>query len=122
MGQKPTGPSGAFSLRVVQEIERARKDADLTATELVKRSGIGANTYFTKMRGERPFNTNEIDTLASAMNVEPEIILRRAGGSAANVGGSPDPIDLFDPKFKPKPASDKLAAKERKSPEGDGLR
>ncbi len=118
MGQKPTGPASDFSLRVVAEIERARHDAGITARELIKRSTVGANTYFTKMRGDRPFNTNEIDLLAGALGVEPELILRKAAqpglAAVSDVGGMKDPLDLYEPGFSTKPADLGLAAKTRK--------
>lgn len=92
MGQKPTGPASEFSMRVVDEIERARRESGLGPVELIRRSNIGANTYYAKMRGERPFNTNEIDMLANAMGANAMIILRRAGGElVADVPTAPTP-------------------------------
>jgi DNA-binding XRE family transcriptional regulator len=67
-----------FTQRVIEEIEKARHEAKMSVDTLARAAGIGRNSYFTKLRGERCFNTEEIDSIATALGLDPFIILTKA--------------------------------------------
>ncbi len=106
MGQKPVGPARGFSLRVIDVIENARHDAGMSQAELIQRSGIPRNSFYKRMRGEVPFNTNDIDAIASALDCDPMLILREAAKPALSVVGDTETEALT-----PRAATDK--ARER---------
>ncbi|MDO5052368.1 MAG: helix-turn-helix transcriptional regulator [Pseudoclavibacter sp.] len=81
MGQKPMGTAGPLSQQVAREIDHIRRQTGITVSELVRLAGMGANTYYTKMRGERPFTTNEVDNLARALGLSAQLLLVRAEDS-----------------------------------------
>lgn len=91
MGQKATGPATPFGRAVVNAIEAARVAEGLTKVALIERSGVPANTFHTRMRGEKPFNTNEIEKLAAALNRDPLLLLREAA-SSVDSGAKVTPI------------------------------
>lgn len=67
-----------FTQRVIEAIENRRRDAKMIIDDLCKESGIGRNSYYTKIRGERCFNTEEIDAVARALHCDPFLILEEA--------------------------------------------
>ncbi|WP_291053630.1 helix-turn-helix transcriptional regulator [Herbiconiux sp.] len=81
-------------MRVIDVIENARRDADVSQAELIQRTGMGRNTFYKKLRGEVPFNTNDIDVIAEALGCDPMLILRTAAKPALSVVGDPDTGDL----------------------------
>lgn len=77
----------AFTQRVIETIENARLDQNMSIEELVKRSGMPRNSYFVKIRGDRTFTTEDVDKLAKALGLDPFLILRRAAvGSKEEYG------------------------------------
>lgn len=85
MGQKATGPATPFGRAVVAAIEAALVAEGLTKAALIERSGVPANTFHTRMRGDKPFNTNEIEKLAKALGRDPLLLLREAASAVDNV-------------------------------------
>jgi transcriptional regulator with XRE-family HTH domain len=79
MGQKPTGPAYGFARNVIRVIDEARQEAGMTKAALIEASGIPANTFHTRMRGERPFDLNDIDKIAQALGCDPILLLHKAG-------------------------------------------
>ena len=67
-----------FTQRVIETIENRRRDAKMTIDDLCKASGIGRNSYYAKLRGERCFNTEDIDAVAEALGCDPFLILEEA--------------------------------------------
>lgn len=78
MGRRPASTSTAFSRRVVRAIEQLRDQRRLSNTELIRAAEFSANYFYIRLRGEAPFNTNDIEKLANALNVEPYELLRLA--------------------------------------------
>lgn len=74
-----------FTRRVITVIETARLDADLSVNELIARSGMPRNSYFTKMRGERPLTTDDISALADGLDLDPILILQTASSQARDL-------------------------------------
>lgn len=50
----------------------------MTIDELCKKTGIGRNSYYAKRRGERCFNTEEIDAIAKALDCDALLLLQEA--------------------------------------------
>ena len=67
-----------FTRRVTETIEQKRRDRKMTIDELCKKTGIGRNSYYTKQRGERCFNTEEIDAIAKALGCDALLLLEEA--------------------------------------------
>jgi hypothetical protein len=78
MGQKPKGPALSFARRVNEIIDARRQELGITKAALITASGIPANTFHTRMRGDRPFDLNDIEMLATALRCDAELILREA--------------------------------------------
>ncbi|WP_162722395.1 helix-turn-helix transcriptional regulator [Microbacterium sp. PM5] len=78
MGQKPTGPALSFARRVNEIIDARRQELGMTKAALIEGSGIPANTFHTRMRGDRPFDLNDIENIARALRCDAELILREA--------------------------------------------
>lgn len=67
-----------FTRRVTETIEQKRRDRRMTIDELCKKTGIGRNSYYAKQRGERCFNTEEIDAIAKALDCDALLLLQEA--------------------------------------------
>jgi hypothetical protein len=91
MGQKAKGPALGFAQRVALIIDERRKELGMTKAALIATSEIPANTFHTRMRGDRPFDLNDIEQLAAALGCEPELILREAAEGTA-IGSKVAPI------------------------------
>lgn len=78
MSKKSAGKASSFSLRVVEQIEDARAQSGITQAELFAAAGMSQNYYYSRLRGDLPFNTNDIDKLALVLKCDPLLILRRA--------------------------------------------
>lgn len=66
MPDVPQGAADEFSQAVARAIEDAKSAAGLTTRDLIKRSGLSANYYYRRARGELPFTTNDMSALATA--------------------------------------------------------
>ncbi|MCC2031798.1 helix-turn-helix domain-containing protein [Microbacterium allomyrinae] len=77
------GELSGFSWRVIDVIQKLIEQKGMTDAELIVRSGVPRNTFYRKMRGETPLNTNDIDAIAAALDVDPFDLLRAA--AAPNV-------------------------------------
>lgn len=77
------GEIGSFSWRVIDVIQKLIADRKITDAEVILRSGVPRNTFYRKMRGETSLTTDDIERLASALDVDPFAILHAA--SAQNI-------------------------------------
>ena len=84
MGRKPAGEATAFSAAVARIIDEHRTESGMSVDALVKEAGMGRNTYFVRMRGDMPFNLNEIDAIATALGLTPQLVLTKAASEAAS--------------------------------------
>lgn len=67
-----------FTQRVIEVIENRRRDRNMTIDDLCAATGIGRNSYYNKIRGDRCFNTEEIDAIARVLGCDPFLILKDA--------------------------------------------
>lgn len=74
-----------FTQRVVETIENMRRERRMTIDDLCKASGIGRNSYYTKLRCERCFNTEEIDAIARALECDPYLLLENAASPSNGI-------------------------------------
>lgn len=77
-----TDKMAAFTDQVVQALENARFDANMTVNELLRRSGLKRSSYFRKMRGDTELTTGDIDRLARALGRDPMLVLAEAAEQA----------------------------------------
>lgn len=77
-----------FTDSVISRLETARIKAGMTTQELIQKSGLRRSTYFRKMRGITDFTTSDIDALAKALDLDPILLLIKAGSDKPQ-----DPID-----------------------------
>lgn len=99
------GEAGEFSRRVIGNIDYAIGRDPRSAAEIFTAAGMSKNYFYTRMRGEKPFNTNDVDELAAALGVDPfELMLGRrdnvtplrrddVGRSRDNLGAVARPAD-----------------------------
>lgn len=89
-----------FTQRVIEVIENARLDRGMSVQELIDKSGIRRSSYFRKMRGETTFTTEDVDTLARALALDPFFVLTSASDSkpdnvtVGRFGETTEPADL----------------------------
>lgn len=69
---------GAFSWRVIDQIQKLIQERGMTDAEVIRKSGITRTTFYVKMRGETSMTTEDIDKLARALNVNPFDIMYAA--------------------------------------------
>ena len=67
-----------FTQRVIEAIGKKRHDKHMTIDRLCELAGIGRNSYYAKARGERCFNTEEIDAVAKALGCDALLLLKEA--------------------------------------------
>ncbi|NHI16830.1 helix-turn-helix domain-containing protein [Microbacterium excoecariae] len=63
-----------FSWRVIDRVQKLIALRETTDAQVIRDSGIPRNTFYRKMRGETPLDTDDIAKLASALSVEPEVL------------------------------------------------
>ena len=81
MGTKGMGEAEGFSLDVINEVQRAITESGMTKSEVHERAGMSQAYFYKRMRGEAPFNTNDIGRLADVLDMDAFIILRRAANA-----------------------------------------
>lgn len=70
-----------FSVRVVANLERLRDEASLTNVQVLERAGFSRNYYYTRLRLESPFTTDDVARLASVLGVEPDALTAESVGT-----------------------------------------
>lgn len=69
------GDLSQFSWRVIDDIQKLIADKGMTDAQVIALSHIPRNTFYRKMRGETPFNLNDVDAIAGALGVDPFALL-----------------------------------------------
>jgi len=65
-------------MALVRAVSALRDDSGLTNQELVERAEMSASYYYARLRGDAPFDTNDIEKLAAALGTHPHEISRIA--------------------------------------------
>lgn len=60
-----------FSRRVLANLSRLQSAAGMSNAALISASGLSRNYFYTRLRGEGPFNLEDIAGLARALDVDP---------------------------------------------------
>lgn len=81
MGRRAVGEASAWSLALVRAVASLRESAELTNQQVLDRTGMSASYYYARMRGDAPFDTNDIEKLAAAFDTHPHEISRIAASS-----------------------------------------
>jgi len=92
MPDVPQGAADEFSQAIARAIEDAKAAAGLTTRDLIKRSGLSANYYYRRARGELPFTTNDMSALATACGVTVGDLWSRAQESLTPKVKSPEQV------------------------------
>ncbi|MCI1868286.1 hypothetical protein [Bifidobacterium crudilactis] len=85
-----------FSLSVIEEVQKAIQESGMSNAEVIKRAKISQDYFYTRTRGEKPFNTNDISRIAEVLGIDPLMILRRASAVIENDGLTVDPSALSE--------------------------
>ena len=65
-------------MALVRAVSELRDSSGLTNQELVERADMSASYYYARLRGDAPFDTNDIERLAAALGTHPHEISRIA--------------------------------------------
>ncbi|WP_207770815.1 helix-turn-helix domain-containing protein [Microbacterium testaceum] len=84
MGRGAVGPPSRYSRRVVANVDRLRRAKGLTVGELLSRAGMTKSYYQSRAGLSLPYNTNDLEALATALGVTPEEVA--SPESASRVG------------------------------------
>lgn len=85
-----------FSLSVIEEVQKAIQESGMSNAEVIKRANISQDYFYTRTRGEKPFNTNDISRIAEVLGIDPLMILRRASAKIEKSAKPADPTMLTD--------------------------
>jgi transcriptional regulator with XRE-family HTH domain len=66
------GARSDFSKRVVANVEQLRDEARLSNSDLIEAAGFSRNYYYTRMRLEASFTTDDVARLADALRTDPD--------------------------------------------------
>ena len=100
MGRKGMNEADHFSKGVIEQVQEAITASGMSNAEVIKRSHISQDYFYTRMRGEKPFNTNDISKIAEVLGVDAFGLLIKAGDIASKLASDPKSFDLasdFDP-------------------------
>lgn len=81
MGRKGMDEAYGFSLDVINEIRRAIDESKLKDYEVCAAADMSRDYFYKRMKGERPFNTNDVSKIADVLGMDAFIILRRAASA-----------------------------------------
>lgn len=81
-----------LSWRVIDRIQKLIEAKEMTDAEVIARSGIPRNTFYRKMRGDTPLNTDDLEKIARALEISPYDLFDDPGSNVTQlrprVGGS----------------------------------
>ena len=78
MGRKGMNEADEFSLAVIEEVQEAIKASGKSNAEVIKQAKISQDYFYTRMRGEKPFNTNDISRIADVIGIDALSLLMKA--------------------------------------------
>lgn len=85
-------------MALVRAVSSLRDASGLTNQELVERAEMSASYYYARLRGDAPFDTNDIERLAAALGTHPHEISRIAASYGDDEDIEPrvdtDPVEL----------------------------
>lgn len=103
------GELSRLSWRVIDTIQKTIDSLDMTDAEVIAKSGVPRNTFYRKMRGETPFNTDDLDRIATALGVDPFTLLRGTPDNVTSirpVGGSGEDLRAVARTTDPEPTDE----------------
>lgn len=78
------GELSEFSWHLVDTIQKAIEARGITDAQVIARSGVPRNTFYRKMRGDTPLNTDDLDKIARALGMDPFSLVRGQYALAAS--------------------------------------
>lgn len=104
-----------FNWLVIDVLATAIAESRLSQAEIIQRSGMRRTTYFSKMRGDTALTTDDIAALASALDLEPDLVLSQAA-EVRWIGDSlPQNTDVLVASMAERPSLTEMRAAERLS-------
>jgi transcriptional regulator with XRE-family HTH domain len=94
MGRMATGVAGAYSRAMAGEVRAELARRGLDQNRLAEATGLTTSYLSTRLRGERPFNLNDIEDIANALDMSPLLLMQRAESAVKGRDTSDDPIDV----------------------------
>lgn len=120
MGTEENGASGWLRRRTSEEIRVLLARRMMSAAELARRTGITQSTMSRRMTGETAFDLDDLEVIASVLEVDVTELLPRAVGAGAGAPESSGPNRRYGPTALPVTARRRVAS--RVSPIGPGRR
>ncbi|UAJ78362.1 hypothetical protein IT072_13955 [Leifsonia sp. ZF2019] len=99
MVKRGMGESNTFSQRIADEIDHAINMSGRSVSDVITEAGMSRNYYYKRLRGEMPFNTNDISELSDVVGVNPLDIMRAAARPRLSVVGDTHNEDLYKDKI-----------------------
>ncbi|RJO71434.1 helix-turn-helix domain-containing protein [Nocardia panacis] len=78
MSKAAKGPAGPYALAVADEIRAELARRNLEQKTVVEVTGISSSYLSARLRGDKPFDLNDIETIAEALGMSPHTLLTRA--------------------------------------------
>ncbi|MGW9159317.1 helix-turn-helix domain-containing protein [Microbacterium sp. NPDC055665] len=97
MGKRASGAAGGLSQSVAAAVAQARKERGWDNQRLYSAADMSESYYYVRMRGDQPFNLNDLEKLANALGVHWFEICRRAVMLGGLDGGDIAPSLDVDP-------------------------
>lgn len=70
-----------FSMEVIDLIQQAIADSGFSNAEVIKRTHISQDYFYTRTRGEKPFNTNDISRICNVLDINPMQLMSKAAAT-----------------------------------------
>ena len=67
-----------FSLRIIGAVKAELARRNLSGSDLIEPLSIGKNTLYARLKGERPFETEELAKIADFLGIDVETLIDSA--------------------------------------------
>lgn len=78
VARKGTGAASPWARAVANAVSELRARAGLSNQDLAARAGMSTSYYYTRLRGDAPFDENDVERIAVALGTHPAEIARTA--------------------------------------------
>lgn len=82
MGTRAYTADDDFSRAVTARIQQAVNESGILKTQLIQLTGLSRNYVYKRLRGEGPWNTNDIHRISSALGIDPGALMAGAAADA----------------------------------------
>ena len=82
MGTRAYTADDDFSRAVTARIQQAVNESGISKTQLIHLTGLSRNYVYKRLRGEGPWNTNDIHRISSVLGIDPGALMAGAAADA----------------------------------------